>query len=163
VLAQLSPGTVIDGELVAIRQRDDQPIQDFAAVQRALLRGDEQTAGRLRFVAFDLLKIGAMYVPSQTWRERDRLLRSSMPTSSAVRLIESQAATEATHQAIVALGFEGTVLKRPRSTYRVGGQAAWRKHKARHLADGVLVGIHTDHDGRPGQSATSTANGASPA
>ena len=45
-------------------------------------------------------------------------------------------ATAAVHAAIVQLGFEGTVLKRPSSLYRPGRHGVWRKYKARHTARG---------------------------
>jgi hypothetical protein len=57
-------------------------------------------------------------------------------------------ASRAAHAAIVALGLEGTVLKRPSSTYRAGRQRVWLKHKARHTADGVLLSVRR---GRHGQ------------
>jgi hypothetical protein len=51
------------------------------------------------------------------------------------------------HAAIVDLGFEGTVLKRPNSIYRPGRHRVWLKHKARHTADAVLLAARQDRDG----------------
>ena len=48
---------MFDGELVAIAERDGRPVQDFAMVGRAVLRGDVAAAGQLRFVGFDLLAL----------------------------------------------------------------------------------------------------------
>src|SRR6185437_4319111 len=48
-----APGTTFDGELVALTERSGQPIQDFAAVTRAVFTGDSCAADGLRFVAFD--------------------------------------------------------------------------------------------------------------
>jgi ATP-dependent DNA ligase len=64
-----------------------------------------------------------------------------------VRIIESQSASRERHDAIVALGFEGTVLKRQSSTYRPGRQSTWVKHKARHVAPGTAVGVREDRNG----------------
>src|SRR5690348_8906767 len=47
-LADLPRGTIVDGELVAIAERDRRPVQDFATVQRAVLHGDGEAAARLR-------------------------------------------------------------------------------------------------------------------
>lgn len=65
-----------------------------------------------------------------------------------VRVIASQPATLAAHDAIVGLGFEGTVLKRPRSTYRAGRHPSWVKHKARCSITGMLLGVHQERDGQ---------------
>jgi hypothetical protein len=40
------------------------------------------------------------------------------------------------------------VLKRPTSVYRSGRHGVWLKHKARHTADGVLLAVRKDRDGR---------------
>jgi bifunctional non-homologous end joining protein LigD len=145
----MPPGTIIDGELVAIAERDGRPVQDFAAVRRAVFNGDREAAARLMFIAFDLLSLGNEDLRSRPWVERDEHLRAVLPVCEIVRLADSQPATHAAHDAIVALGFEGTVLKRRRSTYRAGRQSAWQKHKARHQADGLLVALHEDREGRP--------------
>ena len=51
------------------------------------------------------------------------------------------------HGAILELGFEGTVLKGPSSLYWPGRHSGWRKHKARHTAEGVLLAVRQDRDG----------------
>ena len=50
---EVAPGTTFDGELVAVSERDGKPIQDFAAVTRAVFTGRPAATDRLRFVAFD--------------------------------------------------------------------------------------------------------------
>ena len=145
----MPPGTTIDGELVALAEHDGRPVQDFAAVRRAVFKGDREAASRLRFVAFDLLTIAGEDLQLRPWVERDQHLRAVLPVCEIVRQADSQPATRATHDAIVALGFEGTVLKRRRSIYRAGRQSAWQKHKARHAADGLLVALREDREGRP--------------
>jgi hypothetical protein len=51
------------------------------------------------------------------------------------------------HEAIVALGFEGTVLKRLGSAYRPGRHRAWIKRNARFVARAELRSVHQDRDG----------------
>jgi ATP-dependent DNA ligase len=146
--ADTPAGSVFDGELVAIGERDGRPVQDFAMVARAVLRGDIAAAEHLRFVAFDLLALAGEDLRGRPWRERDQRLSEALPACGVLRRIESGPATRAAHAAIVALGFEGTVLKRPNSIYRPGRHRVWRKHKARHTADGVLLAVRQDRDGR---------------
>ena len=84
-----------------------------------------------RFVAFDVLAMAGEDVRPRPWEERDARLRETLPLCDRIRLIASQPATLAAHEAIVALGFEGTVLKRVDSIYRAGRHRSWVKHKVR--------------------------------
>ena len=146
--ADTPAGSVFDGELVAVSERDGRPTQDFATVGRAVLRGDVAAAENLRFVGFDLLALAGEDLRGRQWRERDQRLAEALPVCRLVRRIESRPATPAAHAAIVELGFEGTVLKRPSSVYRPGRHGVWLKHKARHTAAGVLLAVRQDRDGQ---------------
>jgi ATP-dependent DNA ligase len=146
--AGVPAGTVFDGELVAISERGGQAVHDFAALTRAVFTGDPLATERLRFVAFDVLRLAGEDFRGRPWRERSDHLRQALPVGDRVRLISSQAATPEAHAAIVALGFEGTVLKRPASIYRPGRHRAWLKHKARCTSPGVLLAVHQDREGR---------------
>ncbi|MBV9421912.1 MAG: hypothetical protein JOZ98_03300 [Solirubrobacterales bacterium] len=143
----VAPGTMFDGELVAVTERDGQPVQDFATVTRAVFAGDSVASKRLRFVAFDLLAVGGRDVRLCPWEERDARLREALPLCERIRVVASQPATPAAHESIVALGFEGTVLKRRRSTYRAGRHRSWLKHKARLATCAELCAVHQDQNG----------------
>jgi bifunctional non-homologous end joining protein LigD len=145
--AAVAPGSTFDGELVALTERDGQPTQDFAAVTRAVFTGQPAATDRLRFVAFDLLAAAGEYVRRCAWEERDARLRETLPVCHRIRLAASQPATLAAHDAIVALGFEGTVLKRRGSAYRPGRHRTWIKQKARFTARAELRSVHQDRDG----------------
>lgn len=140
--------SVFDGELVVVSDRGRGPVQDFAAVCRSVLRGDSAAAEDLRFVAFDVLELGGEDVRTRPWRERDLRLSEALPRSRLIRRVKSVPATQAAHAAIVALGFEGTVLKRPSSKYRPGRQRVWLKHKARYMANGVVLSVRRGRDGQ---------------
>jgi bifunctional non-homologous end joining protein LigD len=146
--ADAPAGSVFDGELVAVGGREGRPVQDFATVGRAVLRGDVLAEENLRFVGFDLLALAGEDLRPRQWRERDERLAEALPACRLVRRIESRSASPAAHAAIVELGFEGTVLKRPSSVYRAGRHGTWLKHKARHRADGVLLAVHEGRDGK---------------
>ena len=146
--AETPAGSLFDGELVAVSEREGRPVQDFATVGRAVLRGDIAAAESLRFVGFDLLVLAGEDLRGRQWRERDQRLAEALPVCGLVRRIESRPATRAAHAAIVELGFEGTVLKRPSSVYRPGRHGVWLKHKARHTADAVLLAARQDRDGQ---------------
>jgi ATP-dependent DNA ligase len=141
-------GTVIDGELVALTERYGRPAQNFAAVCRAVLNGDSQAAGLLQYVAFDLLSRGGADLRDEAWRDRRGHLGEVLPTDSRVRQIDCLPATLASHAAMIELGFEGSVLKRPGSCYRAGRHRVWRKLKARHVAQGRLEAVRVGRDGQ---------------
>lgn len=107
---------------------------------------DAAAAEDLRFVAFDVLALSGDDLRGRPWTERNLRLTNALPISGPVRPVESLPASPAAHAAIVALGFEGTVLKRPNSTYRSGRHQAWLKHKA--SADGVLLSVREGRDGQ---------------
>jgi bifunctional non-homologous end joining protein LigD len=145
----VAPGSVFDGELVALTQRDGRPVQDFAAVGRAVFGANDAAAQCLHYVAFDLLAgPGVGDLRSRPWRDRAQHLTETLPHSRRVRQIESVPATPRAHDAIVGLGFEGTVLKRQTSLYRPGRQGAWRNQKARHTLTVTLTTAYQDRDGQ---------------
>jgi ATP-dependent DNA ligase len=144
----VAPGTTFDGELVAVTERDGHPTQDFAAVVRALFTGRPAGTDRLQFVAFDVLAVAGQDLGDRAWQERDARLREALALCDRVRPVVSQPASRAAHDAIVTLGFEGTVLKRPGSTYRAGRNRAWIKHKAQFTTPTELRAVRQDRDGR---------------
>jgi ATP-dependent DNA ligase len=146
--ARAPSGSVFDGELVVVSERNGRPVQDFAAVCRAVLRGEAMAAEGLRFVGFDVLAVGGEDFRGRSWTERNGRLSEALPRCDLVRRVESLPATRAAHAAIVGLGFEGTVLKRPNSTYRPGRQRVWLKHKARYTVDGLLLSVGQGRDGQ---------------
>jgi bifunctional non-homologous end joining protein LigD len=141
------PGTTFDGELVAVSERDGKPAQDFAAVTRAVFTGHTDATQRLRFVAFDVLVAAGQDVRPCAWEERNARLCETLPVCDRIRLVASQPPTLAAHEAIVGLGFEGTVLKRIGSAYRPGRHRTWIKKKARFTARAELRSVHQDRAG----------------
>ena len=77
-----------------------------------------------------MLELGGDDIRSRPWVKRTELLREAFPVGERLRLVQTQSARRAVHDQLVALGFEGPVLKRPGPTYRPGRQATWRKYKA---------------------------------
>jgi ATP-dependent DNA ligase len=160
-LADARRGSVFDAELVALSSRDGGVVQDFAAVCRAVLQGNAGAAKRLHLVAFDLLELAGDDLRSLPWIKRTELLRKSFPASERLRLVQTRPASRAAHDRLVALGFEGSVLKRPGSMYGPGRQTTWRKYKASHRATATLKSLRRAAMGTPTRSPSSTA-GASP-
>jgi ATP-dependent DNA ligase len=146
-LAGSPGGTVFDAELVALGAREGRVVQDFAAVCRATLQGDVEAAKALQLVAFDLLELAGDDLRSLAWVKRTGLLREVFPVGDRLRLVQSQPASRAVHDELVALGFEGSVLKRPGSTYRPGRQSTWRKYKTTHRVAATLRAVRPGRHG----------------
>jgi ATP-dependent DNA ligase len=146
-LAEAPAGSVFDGELVALSSQNGRAVQDFAAVCRATLQGDAAAASQLHVVAFDLLELAGEDIRALPWTKRTELLREEFPVGDRLRLVHTLPASRTVHAQLVGLGFEGSVLKRPGSTYRPGRQSTWRKYKASHRATATLRALRRGHDG----------------
>ncbi len=146
-LSDAPRGSVFDAELVALSSRDGGVVQDFAAVCRAALQADAAAAEQLHLVAFDLLELAGDDLRSLPWVKRTGLLRDAFPVGDRLRLVQTRPASRAAHAELVALGFEGSVLKRPGSAYRPGRQTTWRKYKASHRATAILRSLRQGRDG----------------
>lgn len=146
-LAAVPHGSVFDAELVALTRRNDLVVQDFASLCRAVLQGDVAASSKLHLVVFDLLELAGDDVRRLPWTNRTELLNEAFPPGDRLRLIRAQPASRAAHDQLVALGFEGSVLKRPGSTYRPGRQTTWRKYKASHRVTATLKALRQGRDG----------------
>ncbi|MFZ0090039.1 MAG: hypothetical protein WAL63_11055 [Solirubrobacteraceae bacterium] len=113
-----------------------------------MFTGEPLATDRLRLIVFDLLSVGDEDLRPRPWEERDARLRDALPACERIRLVASQPATRTAHDALVALGYEGTVLKRNRSAYRAGRHSAWLKHKARFTTHADLRSVRQDREGR---------------
>jgi hypothetical protein len=76
-----------------------------------------------------------------------RASAGDFPAGDRLRLVQTRPASPAAHDQLVALGFEGSVLRRPCSTYRPGRQTTWRKYKASHRASATLRALRPGRDG----------------
>ena len=101
----------------------------------------------LHLVAFDLLELAGDDLRPLPWTRRTELLGEAFPANDRLRLVQARPASRAAHGQLVALGFEGSVLKRPGSMYRAGRQTTWRKYKANHRATATLKRLRQGRDG----------------
>jgi ATP-dependent DNA ligase len=145
----LGAGWVFDGELIALADRDGGPVQDFAAVGRAVFGGDAEVRSQLHYVAFDVLLAGTGGdVRCQPWRERSKWLTDRFPAGRRLRPVPTLEPAPETHAQLVRRGFEGSMLKRENSSYRPGRTRSWRKLKARHELIARVIGVHQDRERR---------------
>jgi bifunctional non-homologous end joining protein LigD len=136
----LPRGTILDGELVALRQSaDGRVLHDFKAVGAVIGFG---CAG-LHYVVFDVLALGGKVLCDEPWHGRHAALGESLPERlSCVSLAQVLEPTLKSHRHLVGLGLEGSVFKRSTSRYLPGRRSrSWLKLKARFTEEVVIAGL----------------------
>src|SRR5439155_19649850 len=133
-LSELPPGTILDGELVALVRRPDGSVgQAWEALGDLWWRGRIDAGVDVRLVCFDCLEDAGAPLDGEPWSERrqrlERVLRHSPPMLSLTTL---HAPDVLVHRRLTELGFEGSVIKRADSRYARGQRTrAWLKLKQR--------------------------------
>jgi DNA ligase-1 len=132
---QLGHGVILDGEIVAFRDR----ILPFATIQKRL--GRRQVSAKLLadapvvFFAFDLLYLDGAPLFETPLRERLAKLREMIPAGAAIRGSDSTGVRDAAHidelfDEARARANEGLVVKDPESIYTPGRRGkSWLKYK----------------------------------
>jgi DNA ligase D-like protein (predicted ligase) len=132
----LADGTVIDGEIVALRE-DGKP--SFSALQNSLRR-----ANTLYFYAFDLLAYGGKDLRALPLTKRRELLERHALKDMREPVRLSAAFAVAPNKLIAAAresGLEGIVAKRASSRYEAGERSgAWLKYKTNKGQELVIGG-----------------------
>lgn len=136
----------IDGEMIV---QDERGRSDFVAFQTEVGAG---RTGRLVFMAFDLLELDGRDLRAETLRERRRVLAGlvgSHRPDARIHFSESHSGNGAELLAAAcAMGLEGIVSKKLRSTYRSGRQKSWLKTKC--YDEGEFLVIGAEHEpGKP--------------
>ncbi len=142
-LAPLGPGTVLDGEAVAMV--DGRP--SFGALAERIHVRDGRKVERLAvaapvtFVVFDLLRYDGRDLVDQPWSERRRILESLPITPDMATVPPVHADGELLLEAVRAQGLEGIVSKRRAAPYRPGARSRdWLKFPIRPTGSFVIGG-----------------------
>jgi bifunctional non-homologous end joining protein LigD len=151
LLAMLPPGSWVDGEAVAIKLLPDgKVVNEWGTAQSVLTKGGANMASNLiTFVVFDLLAHrGIDARPLAFSKRRDLLTRIfEKHTPTHCQLSMTLPTTVKNHDALVRMGFEGSMWKRLDAPYASGkrghGQAKW-KHAA--TEDVVIMGFESGKD-----------------
>lgn len=148
-LRQLPDGTILDGEIVVLREgRADLP--------EVLSRHQLTSPSKLRlasrqcpatYVSFDLLQDHGRRMLDQPLVERRRRLTALVESVSSSRLQFSEGLVgsgSALFQQVIAAGHEGIVAKKLTSRYLPGRRhASWRKIKPSRIIPAVIIGYTT--------------------
>jgi bifunctional non-homologous end joining protein LigD len=145
VTAQVPPGTVLDGEIVAF----DGPQTSFQRLQGRIGLHDPDAArdsGIPVFLyVFDLLVVDGYDVTRLSLRTRKRLLREAIALGDPLRMSSHRYAEgEAYLREACARGWEGLIAKRADAPYRPGRRSPdWLKFKCVHEQE-LVIGGWTD-------------------
>lgn len=138
----LHDGGTVDGELVALSP-DGRP--DFSLLHKADENGIEAD---LRYMVFDLLRLGDRDLTGETWETRRRLLEELIATEHVAIPPAYRGAFDHAWGAAEQLGLEGVVAKRTDSPYDPGQRStAWLKIKRALHQEVVVVGVRTGKRG----------------
>ncbi|MBX3461785.1 MAG: DNA ligase [Planctomycetes bacterium] len=149
-LRALPAGTIVDGELVVLRE-DGRP--DF----RAMIGRENAPAARaaaaarttpVHYVVFDLLWLGFTSLLDRPLAERRQALATLVAAAGQPRLRLSEGVVgqgRALFAAACERGLEGVVGKRLASPYRPGERSdAWQKIKPQQVAHCLVLGYEPD-------------------
>ena len=149
ILRRLPSGTMLDGELVAIR--DGQA--DFLALMERHQRRPSRVvpffAHAIQYVVFDLLYFRGRALLDQPLSERRHMLRQELPELPLATLCEGVIGDgRKAFRDAVARGFEGVVAKRLSSHYLPNRRGkAWRKIKDTQELPCAVIGYRAGADG----------------
>lgn len=138
----LVDGGRVDGELVAL-DADRKP--DFSALHRADQHG---TNANLRYMVFDVLRLGGRDLIHEPWNTRRELLEQLTETEHVVIPPAYTGSFDIAWRAAEELGLEGVVAKRTDAAYAPGERSrAWLKVKRALHQEVVVVGVRTGKRG----------------
>lgn len=134
-----SKGTVLDGEIVVLR---DDGVSDFQRLQNAL---GATTRGEILYCAFDLLFLEGRDLRDRPLRERKQLLKDLLsrgPELAHVRLSDHVIGSGPKFfTSACEAGLEGIVSKRIDAPYRAGRSLEWLKIKCSARQEFVIGGF----------------------
>ena len=134
--AQLPPGTLIDGEAVAL---DDQGKPNFGLLQRAL---KDDGSAKLDFFAFDLLRLGGEDLAKLPNIERKARLAALLEAAAAPLHYADHivAKGDELYRAMCTEGGEGIISKKASAPYSGKRGRNWLKIKCTNRQEFVIVG-----------------------
>jgi hypothetical protein len=146
----LGPGTIVDGEIVALARRPDGSVGQASERLGSIFAGPipHQPEERgLYFVAFDVLWHAGEDLRSRPWQERRAILEAALaePHGHVSVTLTANCSVES-HERHLRLGFEGSVAKRREGRY-LPGRRGWVKVKARRELEATVVGVSQGLDG----------------
>jgi DNA ligase D-like protein (predicted ligase)/DNA ligase D-like protein (predicted 3'-phosphoesterase) len=150
-LLKLAPGTVLDGEIVAMREGRPDIQELLPRMQGAGSRSfHHDEAVSLTYIIFDILERGGRPLLDLPLTERRKILREAVLEGPHIVISDPvEDRGEDYYRVVLAKGLEGVVAKRKDSRYQPGARSdAWLKMKALTTMDCVIAGYTEGHGSR---------------
>lgn len=138
-LIALPIGTVLDGEAACLTG-------GWGEAQSGVAKGDDT---QLSFIVFDMLTYSATDARSLPFSDRRALLERIFKHHSfeRVQLTPQMETSQANHDKLIGLGFEGSIVKRTNARYACGRRGGgWWKFKYVQTIDAVITGYEPGDD-----------------
>lgn len=150
-LVRLAPGTVLDGEIVAMSggRPDIQSILPRLQSRAGRLPPHTNTAP-VTYIIFDILERDSKTLTGLPLKERRKILENAVTEGPHVVLsVPVEGRGEDYYRLAIAKGLEGVMAKRKESVYEPGLRSgAWLKIKELKTCDCVIVGYTPGQGGR---------------
>lgn len=155
LLDRFPAGTWLDGEAVAfgIDKDTGNIVQEWGVAQSVLsTHGRHPKRQDTTYVVFDLLAHGGLDIRTLPFRARRDALETIFDTPfAALTLMVQMPATEDSHEALIASGFEGSVVKALDAPYASGKRGkGWWKIKPQATIDAIVTGYKPGEGGFKG-------------
>jgi DNA ligase-1 len=151
----LPVGTILDGELVAMRDDNGRLVNDcslMTTVMGTKVDGPKRVRQwdarqMVQYIAFDMPSYAGTLAERRT--QLSWMLENWQPDPTRVQLTLQVEATETNHQALVDSGMEGSVVKDLDAPYAAGKRGhGWYKIKATETVDCVVMELPVDGQGQ---------------
>lgn len=132
----------LDGELVALNDRGEPDFSLLHAADRHREPGQPPAGPELRYLAFDLLRLGDRDLRDEPYHARRALLDTLAQTEHVAVPPSFSGSFEAAWKAAAEMGLEGVVAKQTSSPYEAGERSrAWLKVKRELHQEVVVIGV----------------------
>lgn len=154
LFANLPADTWLDGEIVAIKRREDGSIEHHWGTAQSVMGSNVEKAARashaVSYSVFDVLSIDGKDARSLPFSMRRGLLETMFEAEfKAVVLTPQMNPSDDALAAIIATGFEGAIVKRLSAPYASGRRGfGWWKFKAVHTEDVIITELPLDGNGK---------------
>lgn len=154
--AHFPPDSWVDGEVVAIRIREDGSVEHHWGTAQSVMGANVDKAARrsgdVTYSIFDVLAVGGTDARSLNFEGRRRILELAFANGDgwdACTLVPQMEPSEEAYAAILAAGFEGAMLKSLDARYCSGQRGkGQRKLKGTHTEDVIITALPLDGEGK---------------
>jgi ATP-dependent DNA ligase len=155
LLANCPPGTILDGEVVALTVQDGNIVNEWGTTQSVMTKlGGHAAAAKISYMVFDLIAHAHIDARPLAFEKRRKFLKRIFDGGkfTKVKLTPQVEPTKEVYAKLLAQGFEGMIVKRLDAPYASDKRegAGWRKAKPTTTIEAVVMGFTEGKNGFKG-------------